>query len=680
MELNFKIVSEAKFATMEKDPRTFYRVITGSYSLSIGLWDNYFNLIETWEELQKKGLDLSKDYSDNPLDDDYFDKPGSGSAKDVLGDISGVLVVPDSIGKIGANALRGSGITGLTSPSSSSAADPGVVNVPSGTSVGANAFNGTGAEEVNIPENAGKINANAFNNTPAAQSNDINMGGHPVQNLDIDPDDSTGVILEKGYYYKVTALYNFIDDVTHESTIVSSDDSIVKFVPDCFLKAVDVGTAIISGTYTPPGGSKRYAEIECTVVNNGSGITTHVGGHTVIENETEYSYDEVVYCLDCGIELSRVTVYKDPKIYGGVYGAKWLGTSDSSWSRTDDAIGLADPVPAVNNGDGSSPFDEIMPWKGMERVEDAEAGSLVKIPKYWFKWTKTGSAMQLQISNAPKSGFFTSPAHANRGDGEGERDFVYVGRYHCSTNNYKSESRVKPKYYETIDTFGRNISALGDTIWQWDYAMYWTVMMLYLVEYASWDAQAKIGYGCSPDNQTMVKSGYTDRMTYHTGTDRANRTTYGGTQYRYIEGLWDNCRDFVDGIALSSHNVYCENNPANNGGFHKGQLIYSSRPYSEGSITSYYIPSVSGCEYALFPSAVNSSNNVYVTDKYKGKEGYEVIYVGGNATQTRESGPFFMDGINGAYGASTLGSRLMKLPNNETNNGLQQLNINRIAI
>lgn len=313
MKVKFEIVSEAKFATMEKDPRTFYRVITGSYSLSIGLWDNYFNLIETWEELQRKGLDLSKDYSDDPLDDDYFDKPGSGSAKDVLGDISGVLVVPDSIGKIGANALRGSGITGLTIPSSSDAADPGVVNVPSGTSVGANAFNGTGVSEANIPSDAGKVSGSAFDNTPAAQSNAINMGGHTLQNLEVDPDDPTGIILEKGYYYKVTALYNFVDDVTHESTIASSDESIVKFVPDCFLKAVNVGTAIISGTYTPPGGSKRYAEIECTVVNNGSGINTHVGGTPVRENiveptcTTNGSYDEVIYCLDCHRKLSTTS-------------------------------------------------------------------------------------------------------------------------------------------------------------------------------------------------------------------------------------------------------------------------------------------------------------------------------------------------------------------------------------
>ena len=31
----------------------------------------------------------------------------------------------------------------------------------------------------------------------------------------------------------------------------------------------------------------------------------------------------------------------------------------------DDAAGFADPVSAVNNGTGSSPFDDFLPWAGM---------------------------------------------------------------------------------------------------------------------------------------------------------------------------------------------------------------------------------------------------------------------------------------------------------------------------
>ena len=52
-----------------------------------------------------------------------------------------------------------------------------------------------------------------------------------------------------------------------------------------------------------------------------------------------------------------------------VYGISWDGSSTTKWNRTDDATDFADPVAAVNNGDGSSPFDNILPWSGMQIVD-----------------------------------------------------------------------------------------------------------------------------------------------------------------------------------------------------------------------------------------------------------------------------------------------------------------------
>ena len=52
--------------------------------------------------------------------------------------------------------------------------------------------------------------------------------------------------------------------------------------------------------------------------------------------------------------------------------------------------------------------------------------------------------MKLQISDSEQTGFLVSPAHADRGDGSGERDYVYVGRYHCGSPNFKSVSGTTP--------------------------------------------------------------------------------------------------------------------------------------------------------------------------------------------------------------------------------------------
>ena len=198
-----------------------------------------------------------------------------------------------------------------------------------------------------------------------------------------------------------------------------------------------------------------------------------------------------------------------------IYGVEWDGGPGSKWTRTDDAAGFTDPVPAVNNGTGSSPFDDLMPWAGMVREERA-GGVEVKEPKYWFKWTKTGKMMKLQIADMPVEGFHVDPVNMDRGDGLGELDFSYIGRYHC-VEGWKSETNKAQKGYITRSAARAGIHSLGADFWQIDFAQFWYVGMLFLVEFADWNGQATIGYGCSV-NSNQMNNGQTDSMQYHTVT------------------------------------------------------------------------------------------------------------------------------------------------------------------
>ena len=345
-----------------------------------------------------------------------------------------------------------------------------------------------------------------------------------------------------------------------------------------------------------------------------------------------------------------------------IYGVSWDGTSTTLLSRTDDAAGFTDPVAYMAGiSNYGSPFDNIMPWSGMEIVDDATCGKLVKIPKYWYRWTKTGNQMKLQISDAAQTGFLVSPAHADRGDGKGERDYVYVGRYHCAST-YKSTSGVKPVGNITRAAARSSIHALGSDVWQYDFAMYWTIMMLYLVEYADWNSQAKIGYGCG-NNSGTENMGATDAMTYHTGTTAASRTTYAaGIQYRHIEGLWSNVFDWCDGIYFSGANVYAIKNPASFSDTSGGTNI-GTRPTSSNWISAWSIPSVSGFEYALYPSAVAGSESTYVCDYCYYNASGVVLVVGGSYSQSQLYGAFYLGGDSAASHAyAGIGCRLQKLP------------------
>ena len=116
-----------------------------------------------------------------------------------------------------------------------------------------------------------------------------------------------------------------------------------------------------------------------------------------------------------------------------IYGVEWDGSSSSAWTRTDDAANFSDPNPYYSgmSGTPSSPFDNIAPWSGMEIVEDAEAGTLVKIPKFYYKWESHSAPsfyLKLQISTTQEPGFLCSPAHQARSNIDHEKDYVYVAR------------------------------------------------------------------------------------------------------------------------------------------------------------------------------------------------------------------------------------------------------------
>lgn len=346
--------------------------------------------------------------------------------------------------------------------------------------------------------------------------------------------------------------------------------------------------------------------------------------------------------------------------YRHIYGVVWDGTSTTVWSRTDEAASFVNPTPyragATSYG---SPFDNLYPWSGMVRVTDAVAGELVAIPKFWYKWTKSGNSLKLQIADKETDGFHVSPAHADRGDGKGERDIVYIGRYHCNTNNYKSQSGVKPKANITRSTARTSIHNLGSNIWQSDIQMRMTIWMLYLVEFADWNSQKTIGKGCG-NNSATENMGYTDSMPYHTGTTLASRDSYGlGTQYRYIEGPWDGVFDWGDGCYYNSNGLNIINTPSsfsdNSGGTAVGVP-------SSGWPSAFTVATVAGLEWVIYPTASGGSETTYSADNWIFDASDPCLCFGGFYGQNGFRGLFCVYYTNASSSYAYIGCRLQKLP------------------
>lgn len=344
-----------------------------------------------------------------------------------------------------------------------------------------------------------------------------------------------------------------------------------------------------------------------------------------------------------------------------IYGVTWDGSASSQLTRTGKAAAFSDPAPAVANGSGSSPFDGIMPWAGMVKSERT-GGTMVAIPKFWYRWEKNGDALSLRIANEAVDGFFVSPAHADRGDGSGERDVVYVGRYHCAAGTYQSETGKAQQVNVTRSAARTAIHALGDDVWQLDYALRLTIQMLYLVEFANWNSQAYIGYGCG-NGTAAENNGMTDAMQYHTGTTAPDRTAYGFTQYRNIEGLWDNVYDWMDGCYYNDNGMNVILNPSSFSDTANGALIGTP---ASGKIIAVSVVEQNGVQWLIPSESVAGGASEYITDHWYFNPQRACLRCGGSYNQVQTDGLFYVGFGQPSTASGNFGCRLQELPGSGT--------------
>ena len=128
--------------------------------------------------------------------------------------------------------------------------------------------------------------------------------------------------------------------------------------------------------------------------------------------------------------------------------------------------------------------------------------------------------------------------------------------------NLKSKTGIAPAVSVRKDAARTYLSRYDQDTHLFDIQMLKTIQMLYLVEYAHFDSQRKIGYGGVVTDDTLENTGRTDNMQYHTGTCAASIGTWGAIRYRYIEDLWSNAGNSLDGCYASGGIVYIISNPA----------------------------------------------------------------------------------------------------------------------
>ena len=504
-----------------------------------------------------------------------------------------------------------------------------------------------------MPTQTGTLIADGTSKTPS-------WNGYDTNKMTIGGDTSGTAAGEYTATFTPTSNYKWSDGSTGGKTapwtIGKAANSVTNSPSSIVLKSsAKTATFTVNrkgnGTITATSNNTSVAKIKS--INQSTGVVTVES----VNDTTGTAKITVKVAEGTNYKAASDTTVNVTAAFVTIYGVEWDWTSGGSTrgKRTDAAASFGDPSPAVNNGSGSSPFDNLMPWSGMVK-ETRSGGVEVKEPKYWFKWTKTGKKLKLQIADGYVEGFTVDPVNRDRGDGLGELDYSYIGRYHCASG-YKSTTGAAQQVNITRSQARTGIHNLGANFWQMDFAQFWYVNMLFLVEFADWNGE-RIGRGCSTSGSKM-NNGQTDAMGYHTGTTAASRDSYGFTQYRNIEGWWDNVYDWMDGCYYNNNGLNVISNPNNFSDSANGTLV--GMP-SSGYPSDFTIPTASGLEWALFPSAANGSQTTYVPDNWYFDGRCPCLCHGGDYSRDQNRGPFCISCGNASSASDSVGCRLQERP------------------
>ena len=332
-----------------------------------------------------------------------------------------------------------------------------------------------------------------------------------------------------------------------------------------------------------------------------------------------------------------------------------------------------EPVPAVGTGSGSSPFDNYMPWMGMEEYniintsgkvlnKKGESGFtrtnisvpvMVKIPEFYYKIERVGSIFRYYVADGPVDGLSLHP-------GSGDN---YLGRYEAGEASsgtmgliLASYSGTTPSVSKTRSTFRDYARNMASGFQLRDIAAWCAYDLLYLVEYADWDSQKKIGQGL-PNNPSVNKTGLTDAMVYHTG--RAHSGDNAAVQYRGVENPWGNVREWVDGINFQNRTAYICTDPTKYADdttanyTSTGVTLSSTTGWIKGLGLSTDFP------WAYLPNEPGGSSTTYIPDYMYSGGGWRVLNVGGSYSKRLNGGQFYFDASNTSSDKnSDLGARL----------------------
>ena len=424
-------------------------------------------------------------------------------------------------------------------------------------------------------------------------------------------------VLHNNATFKEINLYDTMDSpsvVSSDKVIVPGDKGKFDLVAKATNSSVDIEYTIGFKSSNIPANMKFYLDenktkvldIETNTINGFLDVSsTSSKTHSIY---WEWPYDSGRY-NDLDIEYANksftidvTTVGKQSKDGIMVYGIKRdTNSTSTAWERIEDSIGLEanavlpESSTTVANTTVKNDFDNIYPWSEIKsynynantrkvtawygdsnfKFDGSNGEVLTYIPGFYYKREVVNGMEYQYISKYEQEGYsYSEPFSVGRykisrasslsdtssnNDGKielmaaqaGNRD---MGDFDINTENISSRSGAKPLTYQKIGYFREYASKLGSDFSIMDYHWY-VLQMLYLVEYADYDSQTKLGFGVTYDSSRLgAILGGTDELGMQSGclvNDGKHSMIYRG-----IEDIYGNTADFLDGINIKDYQAY----------------------------------------------------------------------------------------------------------------------------
>ncbi len=353
-------------------------------------------------------------------------------------------------------------------------------------------------------------------------------------------------------------------------------------------------------------------------------------GKYCIEKKFEDNSPKIVERDPCTMEEE----VEPPKVYGI---KRAIETESSAWERTDDAEGLVANA-QVGTTSVQNDFDHIYPWSDIKsynyntdtktitawygednfKFDGSNGEVLTYIPEFYYKRVQENGYEYIAITKDYQEGYSKSEAFS-------------VGRYTMSgdTTRVHSRSGYTPFVSHNITEFREYARNLGEEFGQLDYH-YFILQLLYLVEYADYNSQAKLGAGYTNASHTgPIASGGCDILGMHSGS--VDGTDNSSVIYRGIEDIFGNIFQIIDGINVKNYQTYVCYDKAQYAS-DKYDGCYQPIGYVNSGENKKYISKLgydSNNQLVALPIEANGSSSTYITDCYNSSSGYYITLVGG---------------------------------------------------